>query len=198
MKPRLCEEPIPQVEKRQPAYKLRAPIEDEVQVEEILGQMENQKIELTQGQLLGISTAGFRRKFVEKIIPRRVPLDVNTMKILALDYDEEDWIVDEGIAELAEEDTKEEFMRMDDLPVATYLVLPEERHDMKAGTIIMEDPYELYVASLQPGEKRGLFPMFKSGFLTGSADKVSRRRDDLKRPSCNPDMVHTVIVQTSI
>ena len=47
-------------------------------------------------------------------------------------------------------------------------------------------------------EKRGLFPMFKSGFLTGSADKVSRRRDDLKRPSCNPDMVHTVIVQTSI
>ena len=164
VKPRPREEPIPQIEKRQPAYKLRAPIEDEVRVDEILGQMENQKIELTQGQLLGISTAGFRRKFVEKIIPRRVPLDVNMMKIL--DYDEEEWVVDEGIAELAEEDTAEEFMRMDDLPVATYLVLPEERQGMKAGTIIMEDPYELYVASLQPGEKRkGLIVARESGQL---------------------------------
>lgn len=154
VKPKARKEPMPVIEKRQPAYKLRAPIEDEVKAEEILKQLEDQKIEITQGQLLGISTAGFRRKFVEKIIPRRVPLDLNTMRILQLDYDEEEWVVDDVIAELAEEDTEEEFMRMDALPVATYLVLPEDRHGMKKGTIIMEDPYEQYVATLQPGEKR--------------------------------------------
>ena len=58
-------EPIPVVEKRMPAYKHQAPIESEVDVESLIRTLKEQKLEITQGQFLGVVNPQCRKKDVE-------------------------------------------------------------------------------------------------------------------------------------
>ena len=213
VKPNLREEPMPVVEKRRPAYKLKAPIEDEQQADTILKHLEDQKIEITQGQLLGISTVGFRRKFVERLLPRKAPLEPGTMRVLQYDdYDEEEREIDEAIDQLEED---EEFMHMDELPVATFLMCQDELSGLKQGTIIMEDPYEQYVSTLQPGEKpkglivareshhlKAVFPLINGKghaetLLDSGSQIVSMAQDSAERLGLSWDPDFTIRMQSA-
>src|ERR1044071_554017 len=136
VKPAVRAEPIPIIEKRPPSYKLKAPIEEEVKEEELIKKLKEQKLEVTQGQLLGMATPAFRRRFVEEIIPRRVPSDSEPAKLMALQIDETEEI-DALVEELGQES---EYMHMDDLPPATFVQYTQRCGNVPAGAIVLEDP----------------------------------------------------------
>lgn len=117
----------------------------------MIRKMKDQKLEVTQGQLLGMATPAFRRRFVEEIIPRRVPLEPGSMRVLSLEMDDtEEREVDALVEELGEE---YEYMHMDDLPAATFVQYTQSCGVLPAGAIVLEDPYEQYLENLDPGEK---------------------------------------------
>ena len=73
------------------------------------------------------------------------------MKVLSLEMeDTKEREMDRLIEELGEE---HEYMHMDELPPATYVQYAQSCGNLPAGAIVLEDPYEQYLADLDPGEK---------------------------------------------
>ena len=158
-------EPIPVVEKKSPAYRHQAPIEAEVDVDKIIQALKDQKLELTQGQFLGVANPQFRKKYVESLIPKRMPTEQLAQKYNALGDDSEpieiqQMVMDRAIEEIridAPDDSEpnvdcSQYMLMEDLPKVTYRTLLAQEGTLNPGAIVMKDPYEQYLEGLEPGE----------------------------------------------
>ena len=159
-------EPIPVVEKRMPAYKHQAPIESEVDVEGLIRTLKEQKLEITQGQFLGVVNPQFRKKYVEALIPKRMPTESSmSQQYNALGDDSESvevqqMFMDKAIEEIRIEESVEDvpqvnvsqYMLMEDLPQTTYRTLLTQEGTLAPGAIVMKDPYEQYLEDLAPGE----------------------------------------------
>ena len=146
-------EPIPVVEKKSPAYRHQAPIEAEVDVDKIIQALKDQKLELTQGQFLGVANPQFRKKYVESLIPKRMPTEQLAQKYNALEDDSEpleiqQMVMDRAIEEIridAPDDSEpnvdcSQYMLMEDLPKVTYRTLLAQEGTLNPGAIVMKDP----------------------------------------------------------
>lgn len=170
--------PMPVIEKRAPAYKHKATIEDEVDQDEIIRKLKSQPADLTQGEVLGVANPQFRKRYVEDYIPKRIPVPIGppstSRKVTMIeeveepDIETEGQIVDTLIEELSqpEEPVKSGFMPMSALPRVAYRQLMGSLGDLPSGAIVLDDPYEVYLNSLGPDEvPKGLIVAQESQFL---------------------------------
>ena len=101
-----------------------------------------------------------------KLLLKCIPVDNKTKRMLVqeeMDSDLERDIEEVGeiLADLARTPTPIApvtevivgYMSMDDLPQVTYKQLHQVVGSLRAGAIIMQDPYEQYLSELPPGEK---------------------------------------------
>jgi len=160
-------EPIPVVEKKLPAYRTKAPIEAEVDMDQMIRTIKDQKIEITQGQFLGVANPHFRKKYVETLLPKRIPVEPASQKVNIIDDDSlspdmQRMVIDQVIEEIREGEESDmeelepvytEYMLMKDLPQVTYRQLLVKEGTLPAGAIVMKDPYEQYLEELAPGER---------------------------------------------
>ncbi len=159
VKPVAIENVIPMIEKKSPAYKHQAPIEKEVDMDEVIQTIKDQRVEITQGQIMGVANSQFRKKFVDEYIPKRIPTTNSNRKVTMVEeleepnFEEEIELDDEEEV-LGEPKTSENnTMRMEELPRMQYRQLQVGCDGLPAGAIVLGDPYEQYLSSLGPGEK---------------------------------------------
>lgn len=152
--------PIPNVEARAPAYKNRAPIEDEGLHLEVISKMLGTPVTITAEDLLGVSKP--LREELKKIISRKrmpvasknkeSPASLNYEKVEASSREEED-AMDYWEAFFANEEPAPRVgMSIDDLPMATFTVTTSTKGAVPVGSVILDDPVLQYYDSLEPGE----------------------------------------------
>ncbi len=68
-------EPIPAIDKKGPAYKHRAPIEDDANWSGFIKTLRNLPVTISQGQLMGLINAQSRKRVIEELTAKRIPVD---------------------------------------------------------------------------------------------------------------------------
>lgn len=138
-------EPIPVTTRQGPAYKHQAPIEKEpLNKQDIMKRLDNTKIEITQGELLRMATP-VRKDYVKHLTPKRVPSSPQvTVSTLAT---EEPEVSTEPDSQSASAEI--EYVDIRSLPMAGMYILEEADGDLPRGAIVLEDPVEQYINSLE-------------------------------------------------
>lgn len=151
--------PIPNIETRVPAYKNRAPIEDESLHLEVILKMLGTPVTITAEDLLGVSKP--LREELKKIISRkRMPVVAKAKeKSVSLQSEQSEQHKEEEDA-LAywetffenQELVMSDGMDINDLPMATFSVTTSAKGEVPAGSVVLDDPVLQYYDSLEPGE----------------------------------------------
>ena len=168
-------------------YRNRAPLQDEEKGIELIKEALKNPVNITTEELLNISDSA-RQELKKLLTKKRIEKKVSFIS--------------------AEESDRENVIHAEQLPSASYEVLEEERSGIPKGSLIIGDPVEQYLGSLQPGEKpkrvvvaqesvglRAVYPLINGegkveSLLDGGSQIVSMARDtaiELKI-AWNPDI----------
>src|SRR6202789_4284954 len=134
--------PLPEVtrEKRQPVegekeskggYRNIAPLQDDERAISLIKEALKVPVHVTTEDLLNISEAA-RQELKKLLIKKRVE---KTQSLMTKEIEE-----------------NQNMIHAEQLPSASYEVLEEERSGIPKGSLIIGDPVEQYLGSLQPGE----------------------------------------------
>ncbi len=152
------EEPIPVLEKRGPAYKHRSPIEEDADWAGLIKNLKEQSIVISQGQLLGLISTQNRKRVIDELSSRRVPVDADIPKRKVTMVEEAEGITND----LGE---PFEVVRFEELPEPTYTILMHDEGDLKAGSIIASDPIMQYLNDLAPEEAARKIVVARESYL---------------------------------
>lgn len=158
-------EPLPNIEKRAPAFKRQAPIEEEESVRRIMDELMSAKFTTSLKDIASISPQA--REYLRKMITKRkVAVDSKQgdleFQLLALidlmTAERQDQIL-QLCNLLEEEDTRTDgyepeggYLHLDDLPVAQFFIA-DGMEDVPDGSLVAQDPVEQYLNSLENGEE---------------------------------------------
>ena len=177
--------PLPEVtrEKRQPVegekeskggYRNIAPLQDDGRAISLIKEALKVPVHVTTEDLLNISATA--RQELKKLLTKKRVEKTQSLKTKAVDQ-------------------MENMIHAEQLPSATYEVLEEERSGIPKGSLIIGDPVEQYLGSLQPGEMakkvvvapesvglRAVYPLINGkgnveSLLDGGSQIVSMARD---------------------
>jgi hypothetical protein len=151
-------EPIPVIEKKGPAYKHRAPVEEEADWVGLIKNLKGQPITLSQGQLLGLISSQNRKKVIEELSAKRIPVEKDLPKRKVTMVEEAEGLVN------ANGDSYE-YVEFEELPEPTYTVLMQDEGGMKAGAIIANDPILQYLNGLAPEEAARKIVVARESYL---------------------------------
>ena len=192
LKPRSREEYIPMIEKRGPAYRHKAPIEDKGDMKEMMERLLGGSITFTTEEILRMAPE--LREELKKIISKK---RVATEEIREVKYADEQRYVEEEVEYLS------------NFSVATVQVLAQATNGMPKGALVVSDPVVQYLEELAEGEVpkkivvatessslRALHPIIngngtEEALLDGGSQIVSMAKDvavRLKVP-WNPEIV---------
>ncbi|KAF8174763.1 hypothetical protein BJ912DRAFT_1064603 [Pholiota molesta] len=189
------EEPIPDTEKRGPAYKHKAPIEEEADIEGLMETLREQKITVTQAQLLAIMDAQHRKRIVEKLTAKRIPTQPRepVQRVLLLGEDKEPMYDSEN--------RPYEVLLQEELPELEFRILQQEEEGMPEGSIVMVDPVVQYLNDLEPDDAarkvvvaresynlKALYPLINGNatiesLLDGGSQIISMSKESAMRTS---------------
>ncbi len=152
-------EPIPAIDKKGPAYKHRAPIEDDANWSGFIKTLRDLPVTISQGQLMGLINAQSRKRVIEELTAKRIPVDEDKpVKRGATMVEEiEEMLDDDGNAY--------EQLAFTELPEPTYTILGEDEGELKAGSIIASDPVTQYLNGLAPEEAARKIMVARESYL---------------------------------
>jgi hypothetical protein len=121
-----------------PAYKSRAPVEVGIDIEKIVESVLDLEISVPLRSLAGVS--GHIQKEIRKQVTRsRVPTDL-----------------DETSLETLPSKREKVRLRVEDIPISSYVVLAEESDEIPEGSFVADDPILQYLSSHKEVELREL------------------------------------------
>ncbi|TEB25340.1 hypothetical protein FA13DRAFT_1637495 [Coprinellus micaceus] len=140
-------DPIPNVEKRTPAFKRQAPIEEEESARRILEELLNAKFTTSLKDLASISPQA-REYLCKMITKKKVAIEPKTSdleyQLLAL--------IDLMTAEKQDRVLQMSYLDVDELPAAQFFV-SAGLEGVPDGSLVARDPVEQYLNSLDEGEE---------------------------------------------
>jgi hypothetical protein len=148
-------EPIPDLSRRGPAYRVKAPIERDDIVKEVIDKVLKTVVhDIDIGAILGASEPT-RKELSRLLAKRRTKAESNILESL------EDSSVPDDVfpfaSDLGDEDDvylRRDAISIDDLPPAKVLLATVRNvHQIPAGALIVDDPVLQYLSSLKPGEE---------------------------------------------
>lgn len=149
-------EPIPDISRKGPAYRVKAPIEREDVIKDIIDKVLKTVPGIDIEEILGASEP-MRKEIIKLLSKKRTQTktEVNTL------LNSEDRYIPQGILpfEQTEDDDEPHYLRTDaisvnSLPPAKVLLATARRiGEIPAGALIIDDPVVQYLASLKPGEE---------------------------------------------
>jgi len=134
-------ESIPNIEKREPAYRHRAPIQERGNASRIVDRLLEAPVQITNEDLLGVSSS-VREELKRLISRKRIALEGKAAMVNAV----EDVLMEEQVRE-------ESAIQVEDLPIATYCVLQRDCEGLSKGSIVVGDPVSQYLSGLEEGEE---------------------------------------------
>ena len=148
-------EPIPDLSRRGPAYRVKAPIERDDLVREVVDKVLKTVVpDLDIGAILGASEPT-RRELSRLLAKKRTKAESNILESL-----EDLYVPDEALPFSGALDEDEDLylrrdaIAIDDLPPARVLMATVRKiHQIPAGALIVDDPVLQYLSSLKPGEE---------------------------------------------
>jgi hypothetical protein len=157
-------DPLPSLEKRNPAFKRQAPIEEEESARRIMEELLNAKFTTSLKDLASISPQAreYLRKMITKrkvaVEPKSSDLEYQLLSLIDLMTNEKrEQVVQMCVllgdeTEEPEEDREtEDYLDVNTLPAAQFFVA-EGLEGVPDGSLIARDPVEQYLNSLEDGE----------------------------------------------
>jgi hypothetical protein len=150
------EKSIPDVERKEKAFRNVAPVEKRSEREDVIERLMEAPITFRLQDLL--SEKGLREALRKELTPKRVSPPSKGKQEMLDGIKETKSHLDDGSKTKRRLDTLESFLLRDDvitvdtLPKAGYTVSPFALQGIPAGSYIMEDPVEQYLHSLPEGE----------------------------------------------
>ena len=151
-------EPIPILEKKGPVYRHRSPIEEDADWTGFIKNLKEQNITISQGQLLGLISPQNRKRVIEELSSRRVPVEKELPKRKVSMVEEA-----EGLSN--DQGEPYEVVRFEELPEPTYTILMQDEGNLKAGSVIASDPIMQYLNDLAPEEAARKIVVARESYL---------------------------------
>jgi hypothetical protein len=133
-------------DKKGPAYRHRAPVQEDRDVGGMVDKMLDASITLSNKEMLALAPEV--REGLRKIISkRRMPTEENKKVTMVEEPD-----MGEPWQQLGYGEEEDAYIDINDLPVAGYMVLDQEFEGLPKGSIIIGDPVQQYLNELDPEE----------------------------------------------
>jgi hypothetical protein len=114
-----------QLVKQGPVYKTRAPVEIGVDIEKLVESVLDLEISVPLRSLAGVS-GQIQKEIRKQVTKSRMPLETEGTNSVALQ-------------------TERSWIRLDDIPIATYIMMTEVSDDIPEGTFVADDPVLQYL-----------------------------------------------------
>lgn len=138
-------EPIPILERREPAYTHKANVEMDVDVEAIFNRMKDTPITLTQRELLGVISPKLRKQYTDELATKRVPTASDSVQKVSMIEELEGFLNKDG--------EPYEILHLAHLPPPSIRKSVESDNGIPAGSIIVDDPVEQFLSGLEPSQR---------------------------------------------
>lgn len=151
------EEPLPNMERKGPAYKTKAPIEEISDIAGLVDEILDFKLDIPLGSILAVSPL-MREEIKKKITKRRIPTNNDDTRGVNVTEEYEESTRNVRFNDTAEvryqeygpEDESDIYI--EELPPATFHVANISTHEFKKGAIIVGDPVLQYYETLKDKE----------------------------------------------
>ena len=124
------ERPVVEEKEQRWGYRNKAPLEDDERGVSLLKEALKTPVNVTTEDLLNISHAA--RQELKKLLTKKRAEKQTSFMV---------------------KEVEEDVIRVEQLPCASYVVLTEEKEGLPKGSVVIGDPIEQYLGTLQPGEK---------------------------------------------
>lgn len=198
---------IPKAEKKQPQYKVSAPLADPDQADAIIRKLLDTPMNITAGEAMGVSRQ--LRDLLKKLLSNKRTQVEEREKVSTLWHATNELPPPRIMTQVGGEFIEEEMIHVDRLPAATFMITEVATATIPKGSIIIGDPVLQYLESLEPGEKpktiyvsgesessRVIYPIVNNkqeeeGLLDTGSEILSMHKDVQARLgiSYNPDIV---------
>lgn len=138
-------EPIPILEKREPAYTHKAPVEMDVDVPAIFNRMKETPITLTQREFLGVISPRWRKQYADELATKRIPTIPGSEQKVSMIEELE------GCKNIDGEPY--EIYHLGKIETPVFRRSSEQDKGVPEGSFIIEDPVEQYLNTLDPSQR---------------------------------------------
>lgn len=147
------EEPIPRAVNKEPAYKNKAPVQDEKLNKDLVQKVLNAPITISTAELASCSPEV--REELKRLVSKKRVVPGSRKKTITIheEVEEEEAFISESMHQRDRQDTPSGMLNVTELPMASWVVLTQADDKVPAGSLVINDPVTVYLESLKEGEK---------------------------------------------